>query len=132
MPLSHRYFAAWPLAGHPVVELPNGSHWDKSLRAEWRYPLAVLANAEQSIQDHSLHFYLTKDPNQLPEYGPHVVAVLLQEERCKIPAYALHVRGIVRNLHSPPFLGFRPRLGFSRLDAVLAFEFARDCALHNR
>jgi hypothetical protein len=132
MPFSHRYFAAWPLSNHPVIELPNGSLWDRSLRAEWRYPLAVLANAEDSIQDHSLHFYLTKDPNQLPEYGPHVVAVLLQEERCKIPAYALHVRAVIRNLHSTPFLGFRSRLGFSRLDAVLAFEHARDWALHQR
>ena len=132
MPSPHRYFAAWPLADHPVVELSNGSLWDKSLRAEWRYPLAVLANAEEDIQDHGLHFYLTKDPNNLPEYGPHVVAVLLQEERCKIPAYALHVRGVVRNLHSIPFLGFRPRLSFSRLDTVLTFEHARDWALHQR
>ena len=132
MPSSHRYFAAWPLAGYPLFELPNRSLWDKSLLAEWRYPLAVLAAAEQEIQERSLHFYLTKDPNELPEYGPHVVAVLLQEERCKIPAYALHVRGVIRNLPSAPFLGFRPHPGFSRLDAVLTFEYARDLALHHR
>ena len=81
--------------------------------------------------DSGLHFYLTKDPNQLPEYGPHVVAVLLQEERCKIPAYALHVRAVVRNLHSTPFLGFR-QLRLNRLNAVLAFEYVRDWALHHR
>jgi hypothetical protein len=128
----HRYFAAWPMAKGPVIELPNGSFWEKSLPAEWRYPLAVLAAAEAAIQDSGLHFYLTKDPNRLPEYGSHVVAVLLQEERCKIPAYALHVGAVVRNLHSTPFLGFRPGLTFSRLNAVLAFEYARDSALHYR
>jgi len=87
--------------------------------------------AEAGIQDSGLHFYLTKDPNQLPESGPHVVAVFLQEERCKIPAYALHVRAVVRNLHSTPFLGFS-QLRLNRLNAVLAFEYARDWPLHHR
>lgn len=127
----NRYFAAWPMANAGAVELPNGSAWDKSLLPEWRYPFAVLAEAEAGIQDSGLHFYLTKDPNQLPEYGPHVVAVLLQEERCKIPVYALHVRAVVRNLHSTPFLGFR-QLRLNRLNAVLAFEYVRDWALHHR
>src|SRR5579883_369277 len=128
----HRYFAAWPLANRPPAELPNGSAWDNTLLAEWRYPLAVLAEAEPNIRDSGLHFYLTKDPNQLPEYGPHVVAVLLQEERCKIPAYALHVRAVIRNLHSVPFIGFRFPPPLSRLTTVLAFEYARDWALHYR
>ena len=130
--LRHRYFASWPSANKPVIELANGALWDKSLPAEWRYPLAVLSIAEEGISDHGLHFYLTKDPETLPEYGPHVVAVLLQEERCKIPAYALHVRGVVRNLHSTPFPGFRPALSVNRLNTVLAFEFARDRVLHSR
>lgn len=128
----HRYFAAWPDVDHSVVELPNGSFWNKGLYAEWRFPLAVLAEAEPAIQESGLHFYLTKDARKLPEYGPHVVAVLLQEERCKIPAYALHVRAVVRNLHTVPFLGFRPRPAFNRLDAVLLMEHARDWALHYR
>ncbi|HTZ88894.1 MAG TPA: hypothetical protein VMA71_01060 [Alloacidobacterium sp.] len=127
----HRYFAAWPHCPDPVIELPNGSQWNKSLPAEWRYPLAVLSEAEAGTNDSGLHFYLTKDPNRLPEYGPHVVAVLLQEERCKIPAYALHIRAVVRNLPSLPFLGLK-HFGLNRLSAVLAFEYARDCALHYR
>ncbi len=131
-PSRHRYFTAWPDARSTLRELPNGPVWDKSLLAEWRYPLAVLGEAESGVQDSGLHFYLTKDPNELPEYGPHVVAVLLQEERCKIPAYALHVRAVVRNLHSLPFPGFRPKLSFNRLSAVLSFEYARDWALHYR
>jgi len=130
-PSRHRYFAAWPLANNAIIELPNGCAWDKNLPPEWRYPLAVLTEAETTTQDSGLHFYLTKDPNRLPEYGPHVVAVLLQEERCKIPAYALHVRGVVRNLHSTPFLGLR-KFSVNRLSTVLAFEYARDSALHYR
>jgi hypothetical protein len=130
-PSRNQYFAAWPLANGAVIELPNGCVWNKSLLPEWRYPLAVLAEAETAIQDGGLHFYLTKDPNCLPEYGRHVVAVLLQEERCKIPAYALHVRAVVRNLHSTPFLGLR-QPGVNRITAVLAFEYARDWARHYR
>lgn len=125
--LRHRYFAAWPQSDS-VVELKNGSVWDHSFPAEWRYPLAVLSVAEQSIQDHSLHFYLTKDANKLPEYGPHVVAVLLQEEHCRIPAYACHIRGVVRSLPCTPFPGFR----FHPLNLVLAFEYLRDQMFHKR
>ncbi|WP_158748068.1 hypothetical protein [Acidobacterium sp. S8] len=132
MLLPHRYFAAWPTSDRPVIELAGGSQWNPSLPAEWRYPLAVLSLAEPSIQDRALHFYITKDAVRLPEYGPHVVAVLLQEERCKVPSYALHVRGIVRNLHFIPFLGFRPRWTINRLNAVLTFEYARDWMLHYR
>lgn len=130
-PSRNRYFAAWPMAASGVIQLTNGPIWDKSLPPEWRYPLAVLAESETRIHDNGLHFYLTKDPNQLPEYGPHVVAVLLQEERCKIPAYALRVRAVIRNLHSTPFLGFR-KFRFNRLNLVLAFEYIRDLALHHR
>ena len=61
------------------------------------------------------HFYLTKDPDRLPEYGSHVVAVLLQEERCKVPAYALQVGAVIRNLSDRPYLGFRPRPTSARL-----------------
>jgi hypothetical protein len=78
-------------------------------------------------------FYFTKNPNELPEYGNEVVAVLWQEERAKIPAYARHVRGVIRCcLHWKPFLGFHPRLGLNKYEAVLAFQYLRDWALHLR
>jgi hypothetical protein len=128
----HKYFAAWPLAHSPLRELPNGSAWEISLLPEWKYPLAVLAEAERDLTTGPLHFYFTKDAVNLPEYGNHVVAILWQEERCKIPAYARHVRGVLRCLQGTPFLGFHPHFGFNKYEAVLTFQYARDLALHHR
>lgn len=125
----HRYFAAWPHSDADLVEI-TGARWESSMRADWRFALAVLAEASKTIAGEGLHFYLTKDPYRLPEYGPHVVAVLLLEERCKIPWYARHVRAVIRNTRSVPFRAFRPRM--NRLDLVLAFEYARDWAIHWR
>lgn len=131
MEANHRYFAAWPQSDSDVVEI-EAARWNISLRADLRFALAVLAEASRTIVGKGLHFYLTKDAHRLPEYGRHVVAVLLLEERCKIPWYARHVRAVIRNTRSVPFLGFRPRLGLNRLEQVLGFEYARDWVLHWR
>jgi hypothetical protein len=130
--MKHRLFSSWPMANQPTVELPNGFIWDKSLLPEWRYPFGVMAEATQAINDESLHFYITKDPYRLPEYGNHVVAILWQEERCKVPTYARHVRAVFRSLQLKPFLGFRPRLGLNKYEAVLTFQYARDWVQHLR
>lgn len=127
-----RYFAWRGAADGPPAELQNGALWDKSMIAEWKYPLALLAEAEKELQGEKLRFYFTKNTDSLPEYGDQVVAVIWQEERCKIPLYARHVRGVIRCMQSRPFLGFRPRLGFSRYEAVLTFQYARDWATHLR
>jgi hypothetical protein len=78
------------------------------------------------------HFYFTKNPFELPEYGNHVVAFLWGEERCKVPAYARHVRGVIRTSQLIPFLGFRAGLRLSRYEAVLVFQYARDWFTHVR
>lgn len=129
---SHRYFTAGFPDGTSCKELPNGSTWDKSLLAEWRYPLAMLAESEKDLQCEPLHFYFTKDAANLPEYGNHVVAILWQEERCKIPVYSRHIRGVLRYGPATPFLGFHPRLGINKYEAVLTFQYLRDTALHFR
>ena len=125
----HRYFLAWPDASSSVREL-DGTRWQTGMLPEIRYPLAVLAEADKCLRGQPLHFYFTKDPNHLPEYGPHVVAVLILEERCKIPAYARHIRAVIRNMQSTPLLGFTPGRHLSRLEAVLTFEYARDSLMH--
>ena len=108
----------------------DSSQWKPGILPEIRYPLAVLAEAESHLSSGPRHFYFTKDPDRLPEYGPHVVAVLILEERCKLPAYAGHVGAVIRNMQSTPLLGFTPRPRMGRLEAVLAFEYARDWAMH--
>lgn len=128
---NHRYFIAWPDTSAPTIEIPSPK-WTDNLAPEVRYPLAVLAEAVKSIQAAGLHFYLTRDPDRLPAYGPHVVAVLLQEERCKVPRYARHVRAVIRNLQTIPFTGFRLHAHMGRLEAVETFEYIRDWAIHLR
>ena len=105
--------------------------WTDAVPAEFRYPYDVLEQALPSVQAEGLRFYFTKEAYFLPDYGPNVVAVLLQEERCKVPVYGRQVRAVIRNLLTYPFLGYRPQRaltgGFTKLEAVLTFEFLRDC-----
>lgn len=126
--MTHRFFTdhTYSSSGQGVREIPPPP-WTKALHAEFRYTYDVLEQALPSVGAEGLHFYFTKEAYFLPEYGPHVVAVLLQEERCKVPVYGRHVRAVLRNLTATPFLGFRPHLGFTHLEAVLSVEFLRDC-----
>ena len=128
----HRYFSWRSSAEGPPVEFPDGSAWNNRIIPELRYPLGVLSHVQREMPGATLRFYFTKNPYELPEYGKEVVAVLWQEERCKIPTYARHVRGVIRCLNLKPFLGFHPRLGLNKYEAVLAFQYLRDSALHLR
>jgi hypothetical protein len=56
--------------------------------------------------------------------------MLLQEERCKVPVYGRYIRATIRNLMSKPFLGWRPHLQLSSVEAVLTFEYIRDWYTH--
>lgn len=130
-PGKHRYFVMWPDSSAPLREL-TGPDDESSGVPDVLYPLAVLAELAPLLNGSSRHFYLTKDPDRLPEYGGHVIAVLLQEERCKVPAYARQVGAVIRNLSDRPYLGFRMRPTSSALVATLAFEYVRDSALRRR
>ncbi len=128
--MRHRFFMDSTYSGgQGLRELPPPP-WTSTVPAEFRYPYDVLEQALPSVPAEGLHFYFTKEAYFLPEYGRHVVAVLLQEERCKTPVYGRQVRAVIRNLHSRPFLGYRPSYclptGFTRLEAVLTFEYLRD------
>jgi hypothetical protein len=93
----------------------------------------VLLHVQREMPGTTLRLYFTKNPYELPEYGNDVVAVLWLEERCKIPTYARHVRGVIHcGLQVKPFLGFHPRLGLNKYEAVLAFQCVRNSALHLR
>ncbi|HEY0785472.1 MAG TPA: hypothetical protein VGD62_06335 [Acidobacteriaceae bacterium] len=128
--LSHRYFMSSDYSGGAgAVELPPPP-WQRSIHAELRYPYDVLEQALPLVRARGLHFYFTKEAYFLPEYGPHVVSMLLQEERCKVPVYGRYIRATIRNLMPRPFLGWRlhPRIG--RSEAVLTFEYTRDWYTH--
>ncbi len=129
--MTHRFFMDSTYAGdgerlREIAPPP----WTSDLPAEFRYPYDVLERALPDVQAEGLRFLFTKEAYFLPEYGPQVVPVLLQEERCKVPVYGRHVRAVLRNLLTYPFLGYRPSRvltkGFTRLEAVLTFEYLRD------
>ena len=125
--MTHRFFTDHTYTGGGGVREIAPPPWTDALPAEFRYIYDILEQALPSVHAEGLHFRFTKEAYFLPEYGPHVVAVLLQEERCKVPVYGRHVRAVLRNLSSQPFLGYRPHVGLSRLEAVLTFEYLRDC-----
>jgi hypothetical protein len=124
--LNHRFFRHNDSVDSPGLEEIAPPPWTPALQAEYRYPYDVLEAALPQVHTEGLRFIFTKDAYRLPEYGLNVVGVLLQEERCKVPVYGRHVRAVIRNLLTYPFLGYRPRFEFDRLDAVLTFEFVRD------
>jgi hypothetical protein len=100
-PATYRYFVMWPNSSAPLRELSGPTHPSAGV-PDLHYPLAVLAELEPLLKGPPRHFHLTRDPDRLPEYGPHVIAVLLQEERCKVPAYALQLGAVIRNLSDHP------------------------------
>ncbi len=126
---AHRYFLDGSYNGGVVRPLPY-PEWDSSVTPDLRYAYDVLQAALPEIHASGLHFHFTKDAYRLPEYGPHVVAVLLQEERCKVPVYGRHVRATIRNLTSRPLLNFRLHRRMAHLEALLLFEYARDWYTH--
>ena len=103
----HRYFSWRSSADGPPIEFPNGSVWDSRLVAEWKYPLNILSQVQQKMPGTTLRFYFTKNPYELPEYGNDVVAILWQEERCKI-----HLCTSCARSHSLLYAGYEtfPRL----------------------
>ena len=123
---SHRFFRQHASIANGGLEELAPPPWTPAIPTELRYSYDVLEAALPDVQTEGLRFYFTKDAYHLAAYGRDVVGVLLQEERCKVPVYGRHVRAVLRNLHSRPFLGFRPHLGFTRLEAVLTFEYVRD------
>ncbi len=124
--MNHRFFVDHTYTGGTgLKELPPPP-WTADLPAEFRYVYDVLEQALPAVNAETLRFYITKEAWFLPEYGRDVVGILLQEERCKVPVYGRHVRAVIRNLHSQPFLGYRAHASFSKLDAVLTFEYLRD------
>ncbi len=123
---THRFYTDHTYTGGAGLREISPPPWTPNLPAEFRYPYDALEHALPALKAEGLRFYLTKEAYALPAYGRDVVGVLLQEERCKAPVYGRHVRAVIRNLHSRPFLGWRPHLPLTKLEAVLTFEYARD------
>lgn len=92
----------------------------------------ALVEMERHLGNEDLRCYLTWLPDELPEYGPDVIAILVGEEWGLIPRYARHVRLTARVMSRSPFLGIRKWLPLSRLKLMLAFKHLRNWILHLR
>lgn len=130
----HRFFTDHTYTGEPGLAEVHGPPWTDDLPREFRYPYDVFEQAFPELKGGPLRVVVTKDAYKLETYGPDVVVLLMQEERCKVPVYGRHVRAVVRNLMSTPYIGWRPHLPLTKLEAVLTFEYARDwyCSMRSR
>jgi hypothetical protein len=108
-------------------------YWDASLPPDCRYYGRVFEEMERHLQIQGLHFYITWDIDRLPEYGPHVVVLLLGDEFGQVPRYARYVNTVLKVLcGTVPFLGIRRWVPFDSLRWTLLVRYLRDLALHVR
>jgi hypothetical protein len=105
---------------------------DPSLPKDCIYLGKALAEMERHLGDEDLVCYLTWEPDRLPEYGPHVIAVLVGEEWGMMPRYARHVRLTGRVLGRYPFLGIRNWWPLNWLKILLTVKYLRNWMRHLR
>ena len=92
----------------------------------------ALIEMEKHLPGEDLHCYLTWSNESLPEYGPHVVAILVGEEWGMIPRYSRHVLLVARVMSRYPFLGVRRLFPITRLKMMLAVKHVRNWLRHMR
>ena len=63
---------------------------------------AVLAAMDERLALSGLTVYLTQDLEELPSYGPDVVAFVIGDELARVPAYVARVLAVFKNHHSRP------------------------------
>ncbi len=105
--------------------------WDESLPLDCRYFGAALAGMDKRLfedgEQAQLHIYLTYNTRALPEYGSHVVALLLSDEIGLIPRYARHVLMLFKTHRIRPVLGSRTWWRLDQLHIALWLKLARNC-----
>src|SRR5665213_1564927 len=80
-----RYFLVESMGSGEITEL-HPSLWEVPCPTpNWRYYGRVFQEMERHLDIPNLRFYITWDIDKLPEYGPHVVVLLLVEEISRVP-----------------------------------------------
>jgi len=125
---ANRYFncvtpSREPLAWDPAAEPPAEGSWPNA-----GYFGRAFAAMERDLRRDGLTFYLTFDVESLPSYGPDVVALVIDNEAARIPAYAPRIRATYLNLGARPQLGCSPLTEPSLLNLVTLGVFARNVA----
>jgi hypothetical protein len=127
-----RYFLVESMGSGEITEL-YPSQWQVPCPTpNWRYYGRVFQEMERHLDIPNLRFYITWDIDKLPEYGPHVVVLLLGEEIGRVPHYACHVCAVIKTMAIKPFLGIRRWIPFDRVRLALVLKHLRNLALYAR
>jgi hypothetical protein len=111
MKAENKYYLCVP--GHHNPLLLDRTKIDPLIFQIWsdcNYFARVLEEVDKAIGPLNLCFYLTWDTEKLPSYGSNVIAVVLGDERCKIPFYSDKILAVFKGygthlmLASNPFL----------------------------
>ncbi len=101
-----------------------------------RYFGLALAAMDRLLPDSDtarpLHVYVTWDSRSLPEYGAHVVVLLLGDEIGLVPRYIFHVGAIFKTMRPRPTLGSKKWWKVNQLQILLWLKFGRNWAKHLR
>ena len=90
------------------------------------YFLKVFETIEKRLYTEKFTFYLTlSNLDRLPSYGQNVVAIVLQDEWCRVPKYCHKVRAVFKCYGTSPTLGCNPFLKPSYLNIMTLFNFIR-------
>jgi len=126
-----RYFVFAKGRDKPVEWRPPD--WDESLPVDCRYFGLALAEMDRIIAERGasspLHVYVTWDWRELPEYGNHVVVLLLGEELGLVPRYVRHVHAVFKTMRLRPTFGSSWR-GLGWLEVLLYMKLARNWLRH--
>jgi hypothetical protein len=142
MKTANKYYLCVP--GNPKPLLLDCTKIDPVILRTWsdcNYFDRVLEAVDKNIESFNLCFYLTWDTEELPNYGSNVIAIVLGDERCKIPLYADKVLAVFKGygtrlmLASNPFLNpsyysflcllHYLQASFIRLPRILRYRMSR-------
>jgi hypothetical protein len=124
------YFADLRPAGQVVRWNPEEP--DDQPFPDCRYLGGVFRAFEDEWSGGPLTVYLTKNPRDLPRVGDDVVAVLLNDEWFRVPAYSGEVLAVMRHLALAPWFPWRTLLPPSLPALLAAFNHLRLLAERRR
>jgi Glycosyl transferases group 1 len=76
---------------------------------------------EQQLPDGHFKYIITRDMKRLPEYGEHIIALLMCDEWARPPLYA-HKVGYVLNTYGYKFQNYLSKPLFSRYNIIKSFK----------
>ena len=100
--LRNRYFYLMPPVSEPVPWNPPEVAPD--MQDDAIYFGQVLAEMDRRVRRDDLTVYLTQNLEELPSYGPDVVAVVIADEKAHVPAYIDRVAAVFKNNAVRPLL----------------------------